>query len=202
MASDKDLQAAYQAALEDAKSMLRYRFDVEKIFFDIPPWDPSATYSTDDPVSLEADYWQSSTEYQSGDLVQFEDHVYEAQATLSGVAPDDSADWVQVGEADTIYVSKSDTNTSKPNNTTDWEQKDPRHQNIRLYLVDMVIYHLYSLTQPRQVPEMRKNRKDDAKAFFEKVRKGEVDMELPPVYAGQDDRDDTVRVGGPRRMSY
>lgn len=50
---------------------------------------------------------------------------------------------------------------------------------IALYLIDIMLYHLYSRITPQNVPEVRKERYQHAKDWLEKVADGFINPNLP-----------------------
>jgi phage gp36-like protein len=61
------------------------------------------------------------------------------------------------------------------------EPADLRHPDLVMYLVDMVLYHLHSRVQPRNIPELRQKRYDDALAWLEMVASGKLSPNLPDI---------------------
>lgn len=66
---------------------------------------------------------------------------------------------------------------------------DARNQHIVMIMVDMVLYHLHSRINPGQVPQVRLDRYNEAKAWLEMVSKGQLKPDLPLV--GDADGDGT-----------
>jgi phage gp36-like protein len=54
-----------------------------------------------------------------------------------------------------------------------------RNPVIIMYLIDMVLYHLYTSVSPRAINELRVNRYDNAMAWLNKITKGELQPNLP-----------------------
>lgn len=68
--------------------------------------------------------------------------------------------------------------------------EDPRDQFIVTSLIDIALYHLYSQTQHRDVPEHRKNRYQDAIDWLQAAGKGEnYGGDLPALEQEQFDGD-------------
>lgn len=57
---------------------------------------------------------------------------------------------------------------------------DTRDAFIVMITIDITLYHLYSQTGNKDVPEHRQNRYDDAIEWLKGVGRGEIDSELPP----------------------
>jgi len=192
---DKAFERAQQTAIDEAKHYLAFRFDTAKLFFDIPAWDPTESYGENVTVSAEADEWKSGEDYQIDDLVEFDREIYVALSANSATEPPGSSDWDKVGQADTLYTTKTDSVTSYPNDTSDWEQKDPRDSQLVKVIVDLLLYELYSLTQPRQIPEYRMSRRDDAKDWLKEANKGNLTLDFPEA-SPSDDTDQRMQWGG------
>ena len=55
-----------------------------------------------------------------------------------------------------------------------------------MYLIDIVLYHLHCRIAPQNIPELRQNRYDDAKAFLMDVAKGNhMTLDLPKIQPKQ-----------------
>lgn len=67
------------------------------------------------------------------------------------------------------------------------ETGSARHPALVMYATDMSLYHLHSAINPRNIPELRIDRYDQAIAWLKMVAKGELDPGLPPrVIPGSD----------------
>jgi hypothetical protein len=92
--------------------------------------------------------YNEAIEYSSGAVVWFDDFIYTAMATSTGIIPgSDSAIWSKGSE----YTFT----THYPEETDYWTQGDNRNKVILMYLIDMTLYHLHSRLNPRNVPELR-----------------------------------------------
>lgn len=195
-AHPNSLQQAIDASIEYARSHIGYHYDASSIFINIEAWDPSASYSKGDVVSLEAEEWKPGNSYDAGDLVQYDGKVYESTTNNNeGNNPATLSNWDEVGKADTIYVSKSDSNTNNPD-STDWEQKDPRHGFLKMVVMDCAMVHLFSMTQPDNLPEHRMQRKEEGKEWLEKIGKAELTANLPERKPDDDQADESPKYGG------
>ncbi len=54
-----------------------------------------------------------------------------------------------------------------------------RSADLVMYLVDMVLYHVHSASSPRQIPDLRVKRYDDAIAWLKAVASGKLTADLP-----------------------
>lgn len=75
-----------------------------------------------------------------------------------------------------------------------WAAGDTRSQQLVTYMVDIALYHVHSRIAPRNIPELRVKRYDDAIDWLKKCAKGEVTPAVPTKQPRQGGR---VRWGGP-----
>jgi len=154
------------------------------------PFEYSGTYNVGDKV-----YWKG---YKYTCLVQtpllshdtgLQYRTYE-NLPLPNVAPDDPTEGVNYWGNKTAYTVPAGT---LPTNTTYWNQSDNRDQQMLIYAVDLTLYHVHSRIAPRNIPELRVKRYDDAIAWLQMCAKGEVTPSLPVLQPKQGRR---IRFGG------
>jgi phage gp36-like protein len=75
-----------------------------------------------------------------------------------------------------------------------WRVSDPRAKLLKMYLIDMTLYHLHSRQNPQTVPEVRQLRYDTALQWCKDCRTGKVSPGLPLLA-------DTSEDGTPNRES-
>ena len=90
-------------------------------------------YDTD-KIFIDVRKWDENVAYIIGDHVIFNDRIY-----------------------NTIVAN---TNKQPDLNTTEWSASDLRDQTIIMFAIDMVLYHLHSSINPRDIPALRKQRYD------------------------------------------
>lgn len=79
-----------------------------------------------------------------------------------------------------IYRCKLDNANNKPiDNTLAWESDDPRHELLVMYASDMLVYHLHSSVNPRKMPELRKERYNEAIGWLEDIADKNDDPDFP-----------------------
>ena len=109
---------------------------------------------------------------------------------LANVAPDDTTQgtiyWQDLG-AYTVAVNTDITDTSK------WLQFDNRDQQLVMYMIDIALYHVHSRIAPRNIPELRVKRYDDAIAWLKMAARGEITAQIPLIQPKQGNR---IRFGG------
>jgi hypothetical protein len=68
-----------------------------------------------------------------------------------------------------------------PDNQLYWIKGDNRNPQIKLYLIDTLLYHLHSRINPRNIPELRNTRYKSVIEWLKKVEMGKVSLEVPIV---------------------
>lgn len=129
--------------------------------------------------------YSNTTVYSINDTIWYDNKVYQCLVSCSGILPTNTQFW--------LYVSTYSFNGAYPDDTTKWEQGDNRNQQIVMYLLDITLYHLHSRINPRNVPDLRKERYDGnsptqsggAIAFLKRVASGDVTADLPQILPQQ-----------------
>jgi hypothetical protein len=128
--------------------------------------------------------YNPDTKYAVGDKVWFEDSVYTCAKKCTNIDPSNSEFW----GTGTPYSFSG----FLPDNTTYWTAGDNRNQQIVLFLIDITLYHLHSRINPRNIPDLRKERYNGngpndsggAIGWLKAVAHGNVQADLP-VYTPQ-----------------
>ena len=80
------------------------------------------------------------------------------------------------------------------------ENRDNRNQQLVNYIIDIMLYHLHARISPRNIPELRLERYDNAKAWLTQCAKGdEINAGLPRLTPQQGMR---IRWGGGVRQNF
>lgn len=127
-----------------------------------PEYDPAATYST-------------------GDVVWYADKTYTAKSRVSGILPTDSGYW-------TVGATYTVTGTL-PSDATKWTPGDNRNQLIVMRLIDITLFHIHSRINPRNIPDLRKERYDGnspaqvggAIRWLKMIAAGDVNVNIPGI---------------------
>ncbi len=163
--------------------------------------------------------------YRQGQLVWFEDNIYQAKQNIRGINPADSQNLelrygipsVQggvgyfVSEFSNLPNSQPIVNSNwslyngpvsswftgttyyfsgvQPTNLTYFTKGDNRNPQIKMYLIDIILYHLHSRLNPRNIPELRNIRYDGnsslqtggAIGWLKNVEKGKVNLNVPEI---------------------
>jgi len=185
-------------------------------------WANATTYAVDDRVSFEgkiyqcivislgfqptnATYWSyvcddkalfyitlpnpeysNTTTYIVGDVVWYNDIVYTCNNVSIGILPTNVGFW-------TAGSTYSVTAGTLPTDATKWTAGDNRNQQIVMYLIDITLYHLHSRINPRNIPDLRKERYDGnnpqqnggAIAWLKRCASGDVTADLPNILPEQ-----------------
>jgi len=132
----------------------------------------------------EPEYVHSAT-YTIGDTVWYKDATYTATAETTGNLPTDSNFW--------DFVANYSFSGDYPDDTSKWTQGDNRNQQIVLIFVDIVLFHVHSRINPRNIPDLRKQRyngddptdRGGALGWLKKVGAGDLTADLPSIIPEQ-----------------
>jgi hypothetical protein len=125
--------------------------------------------------------YSASATYSPGNQVWYNDIVYTCLAACTNILPTVTSYW----SAGSTYT----VNNVKPTDNTKWTAGDNRNQQIVLYLIDITLYHLHSRINPRNIPDLRKERYDGnsqmqtggAIAWLKRVASGDITADLPQI---------------------
>lgn len=132
-------------------------------------------------LSLPHEEYLSTTTYEVGDQVWYENKVYTAAVNIKGIDPSYSAYW---GTGTTYSVTGT-----FPDDATKWTLGDNRNALIVQYLLDITLYHLHSRINPRNIPDLRKERyngndpmdRGGAIGWLKAVASGSINADLPTI---------------------
>jgi hypothetical protein len=118
----------------------------------------SHRYDTDKIFTLAT--YSASTDYFVGDVLRYTD--------------------------DLIYICILDTTGNDPTNTTYWTQTDVRSAKMVSITIDLTLYHLHSRINPRNIPELRGFRRDDAIKWLSDTRDFKNNPSFLPIVESED----------------
>ena len=129
--------------------------------------------------------YSNTTTYTVGNKVYYNNIEYSCITSCVGILPTNTQFWI-AGLPYTVTAVY-------PDDTDAWIQGDNRNQQIVMYLLDITLYHLKSRINPRNVPDLRKERYDGnsptqsggAIAFLKRVASGDVTADLPQILPQQ-----------------
>ncbi len=143
----------------------------------------NATYFTE--LGLEGVYFVTSPSpykgrilYTEGTQVSYNGNFYERTAyetgETSGILPDNTTFWTLL-ENETIPIG------TLPSNNTYWTYGDNRNQQLKVYMIDVCLYHLHSNINPRNIPQLRIDRYNNALNWCKMINRGEITANLPEI---------------------
>lgn len=113
-------------------------------------------------TALKTDDFVLGTAYSIGDFVVFEGARYEAILGTDGTQkPTNTQFW-------TLNTANVPAGTL-PTDLVNWTKGDTRHPLAVRYMIDLTLYELHSRINPRNIPEHRIQRRDDAIAYLKMV---------------------------------
>jgi hypothetical protein len=121
------------------------------------------------------------TVYVPGNQVYFNNILYTNTQTTTGIVPNNLAYWSQ-GLAYTITGIY-------PDDTTKWTYGDNRNQEIVSRLIDIVLFHVHSRINPRNIPDLRKQNyngddpmdRGGAVGWLKAIASGDRSVNLPEI---------------------
>lgn len=146
------------------------------------------------PISF-AVFWKDKTyaclvatrQLSHAELIQFDQY---ANVPYQNIFPDDPSNGAQYWGAGTSYTVPAGTDIQ---NTDFWTMGDNRSQQLLTYVIDIALYHMHSAIAPKNIPDLRVKRYDDARAWLKMCAKGDVTTVVPVVQPQQGMR---IRYGG------
>lgn len=136
-------------------------------------------------VTLPELEYSNSVTYAIGDKVYYNNIEYTCLISTVGILPTNDQFW----SAGTAYTLTA----TYPDDDTKWTEGDNRNQQIVMYLLDITLYHLHSRINPRNIPDLRKERYDGnnatqnggAIAWMKRVASGDITADLPQILPQQ-----------------
>lgn len=143
----------------------------------------NATYFTE--LGLDGVYFVTSPSpykgrilYIEGTQVSYNGNFYERTAyetgETSGILPDNTTFWTLL-ENEVIPIG------TLPSNNTYWTYGDNRNQQLKVYMIDVCLYHLHSNNNPRNIPQLRIDRYNNALNWCKMINRGEITANLPEI---------------------
>jgi hypothetical protein len=136
-------------------------------------------------IHLPYDEYDTMIEYNAGDKVYYNNYEYTCLIKNKNIPVINTLFWSK-GAAYTVTGVY-------PDDSTKWTKGDNRNQQIVMYLLDITLYHLHSRINPRNIPDLRKERYDGnnpsqnggAVAWLKRVASGDLTADLPQIVAQQ-----------------
>lgn len=125
-------------------------------------------------TAIPSDYtaWSSVTTYTTGNRVSYNSVIWQSLKNSTNITPDtDITAWQPVS----------------------WVSGDDRNGLIVQKTIDIALYHLHAAIAPRNIPELRTKRYDDAIIFLKDCANGNITLDSPLLQPKQGNR---IRYGG------
>lgn len=175
--------------------------------FNPPKWDLICPQNQIFYVGYPHPLFNYQSFYNKSDLIFYKGFVYTSLNQTSGY---DHASYLQLGN--TTGQPYGNVFPDAPNGSQYWGSKtaftviagtdilnskwvkgDNRSQQLVTYLIDIALYHVHSRIAPRNIPDLRIKRYDDAKNWLKACAKGDVTAAMPVLQPRQGSR---IRFGG------
>ena len=175
-------------------TLLGAQYDIFFAKFPHPEFDYNKQYAVGDQV-----YWKGKTytcriqtkPYSQETYIQFREIQ---NVPLLNIAPDNVNNGAQYWGAGVAYTVPADTLIT---NTDYWTKGDNRSQQLLTTVVDIALYHVHSRISPRNIPDLRVKRYDDACKWLKMAARGEITPSLPALQPPQGGR---IRYGGNTKL--
>lgn len=144
--------------------------------FDVTEWNLVCKDLSLFSVIIPYPLYISTTKYFKNDLVwRLDNHIWKALQDNTGVIPGTNTQvWQDMGSYDVTGVLPTDSSI--------WKPGDTRAKLLRMYLIDMVLYHLHANLNPRDIPELRYVRYREAKNWLKEIASGDANaIDLPEL---------------------
>lgn len=136
-------------------------------------------------VTLPNPEFDITATYATNDVVWYNNYTYTCRQPITGILPTNTSYWT-VGSEYTV------TNTY-PTDATKWTLGDNRNQEIVQNLLDITLYNLHCRINPRNVPDLRKERYDGnepqqrggAIGWLKNIASGKIYLDVPEVLPEQ-----------------
>lgn len=248
------LDDAISAAVQEARSYLVQKYDCDREFISMLPWDRTKAYKAGNLVYLDALAYNNATSYVVNDLATYNGNVYICINAMTGNF--NGSNWNQLGAQyakfwvsfpqlefqytsvyakgnkawwnDKVYTcaiptvipthvsqiqynqianipqlniapddlslgstywgsgtSYSISAGTLPTDTTKWTAGDMRSAQMVMYCTDIALYILHTRIAPRNIPELRVKRYDDAIKWLKNAAKGDITADIPVLQPKQ-----------------
>ncbi|QCW20345.1 DUF1320 domain-containing protein [Flavobacterium phage FPSV-S1] len=156
--------------IDEISSYLAGRYDTSKIFLLYNLFEVGESYSVGTILYLLAANYDINKAYALNDTATDGKKIFKAIQGGTGKALNDPDYWLEIGKNNAFYTVKVADAEGVLSNAAHYTAGDPRNALIKRYTVDIVLYELHSRINPRNIPEFRIQRRDDAIAWLKAVQ--------------------------------
>lgn len=178
------LRRAELSAIDEVKSYLEARYQVDQIFLDLKKFSRVSTFAVDDYVVVVPKKYDPAVENLAGEIVQYRESYYLAKVTTTGQI----ADKTKYTLVDYVPVYKVVQEASGKVPEVDegyFTQADPRNPMVVQVTMDIILYRLAKRIAPDQVPTTYQEGRDEAIDWLNKVVKQILNPSLPEPESGE-----------------
>ena len=172
----------------EIESYISNYYDVSKIFIDILSFRISTAYLIGDLILWSESAYLPATTYSVGDRCSYLGNIYKCNtAATTGVW--NASKWTLLTTNESWWNVTANVTGHLPYDSTDtvssesFAAGDTRNAKIKQLYIDMVLYDLHSRISPRNIPELRVKRYDDAVSWLKMIQKGKIQANLPIIDA-------------------
>ena len=127
-------------------------------------------------VSLPNPEWDYYATYQVGDDVWYADKTYTCVVANLSVQPNEHPEFWGTGTSYIVYGNELLIVGGY------WIKADNRNQQMVNMMIDVTLFHLHSRIAPRNIPDLRVKRYDDAVAWLKNCSRGtDITADLPLI---------------------
>lgn len=158
--------------VEEMSSYFRDRYDVSQIFTDIQLYDLSTAFIADSYVILLANDYSTTTDYAVNAFTATTDgKVWKSIQTpnIDKSPETEPTYWTEWGKNGAIYKNLLGTAGANLLDPTEYTFGDPRDPLIKRYAIDISLFELHKLINPRNIPEFRTMAREDALRWLKHV---------------------------------
>jgi len=176
--SDEVLNESIDFAIEFVKSKLQHRYDPDQIFINVNSFDLTTTYNENDLIIYTEQDFDTLIEYTSGDRVNYQNRIYEANTTTT-IGTFDPDEWDLKANNNSFYYCIAESFNNYPNDTDYFTKGDLRNALIRDYTMKIAIKELFMRVQPRVFPSWVIDEYTRAEDHLTRVSNGKDTLLLP-----------------------
>lgn len=171
-------------------ALLGLQYDIFFVAYPNPLFQLTGTYRVGDLVFWGTNPWRCLTatvgDTHYGDLQS----VFSQNIPHGNVFPSTPGQTQWLAVAPIPYVVPTGTAIT---DTTYWTKGDNRNQQLVNYVIDIALYHVHSRIAPRNIPDLRVKRYDDAIKWLRMAGEGKITADLPLIQPKSGSR---IRWGG------
>lgn len=122
--------------------------------------------------------------YTASQYVTYDFEIYKRNSNNNSeydLIPTDTNYWTKVLRAN--YLSEYDVTGEYPKNTTYWTYGDNRNMSLVTKVVDISLFYLHAVINPRNIPALRGERYQECMEYLESLMKGGLNPLLPTIGA-------------------